>query len=307
MKRRQLLAATGLGVTSMMAGCLQEFRPARDEDDRGDTQERGSTPADDSPTPVPAGETVERDPTDGQLGGRRSPHAVFLTNPTKTERTVALAIEQGGETILDESFTVQPEGAAKVAISRFAAYTVEAAVDGSSESATETVERTQFDCNATSVQLELQADGTLSSSTLSTMMACGNVVTERVASGETVAHTVGTIEESDEMQGEHTISVSNPTDRTWTARVLLEDEEITRFDGLFTVEPDATADVRFDRNGSETIATRVLDTGASAAVDLEKKDIGACNVATTTVQLTDDGTLETSTESTDLGCQPDDA
>ncbi|ELZ13906.1 hypothetical protein C479_03636 [Halovivax asiaticus JCM 14624] len=307
MKRRQLLAATGLGVTSMTAGCLQEFGSARDEDDRGNTQERGSTPGDDSPTPVPAGETVERDPTDGQLGGRRSPHAVFLTNPTKTERTVALAIEQGGETILEESFTIRPEGTAKVAIGRLAAYTVEATVDGSDQTETTTVERAQFDCNATSVQLELQADGTLSSATLSTMMACGNVVTERVVSGETVEHTVGTIEESDEMQGEHTISVSNPTDQTWTARILLEDGEITRFDGLFTVEPAATADVHFDRNGSESIATRVLDADASATVDLEKADIGACNAATTTVSLTDEEALETSTIATDLGCHSDPA
>ncbi|MFC3956997.1 hypothetical protein [Halovivax cerinus] len=311
MKRRHVLAAAGLGATAATAGCLQRL----DATTPADTQPRGSTPDGDTPpsdaarsTRVPSGGTVERAPGDDTsgIGGRRSPHAVFLTNPTNTGRTVALVIVQGGKTLLDEAFAVEPEGTVAVEIRRLAAYTVEATVEGSGETETATVERAQFDCNATSVQLELQADSSLSSSTLSTLMACGNVVTDRVASGERVEHTVGTIEQSDELDGHHTVSVENPTARPLTARLLLGDGERTLFDGLFSVEPDATADVHFDRNGSDRIEARVLETDASATVDLEEAGLG-CTAARTTFELTEGGVLDTSTISTDLACHPNDA
>ncbi|WP_323171126.1 hypothetical protein [Natrialba sp. PRR66] len=320
MERRTVLASIGIGLTTAAAGCLSETDATADPGSESESNpESESTPENDdrslatqaesAPTTVESGATVDRRIGDETLAdsGLRKPVQVALTNRASETHTPALVIERDETTVLEESFELGADAAVHVSLSDLDEFTVRATLPDAEQAETVTVGRDQFDCNATTATIAVQDDGTLESSVISTLMACRGVVTATVERDETNSTTVGAMpgaSEQDAADAKHGVVVHNPTAQTWTTRILLEESSDPTFDGVYTLEPGATAEIELAESGEYDLDVTVLETDAT-----EHEQIGAtsfdCNTSTTQAELDAAGTVDLTTISTRMAC-PDD-
>lgn len=318
MERRTVLASIGIGMTTAAAGCLSETDATADPGSESESNPESTpendarslaTQAESAPTTVESGATADRLIGDETLAdsGLRKPVQVALTNRASETHTPALVIERNGTTVLEESFELGADAAVHVSLSDLDEFTVRATLPDAEQAETVTVGRDQFDCNATTATVAVQDDGTLESSVVSTLMACGGVVTTTVERDETNSTTVGAMpgaSEQESADARHGIVVHNPTAQAWTTHILLEESSDRTFDGVYTLEPGATAEIELAESGEYSLDVTVLETDAT-----EHEHIGAtyfdCNTSTTQAELDAAGTLELATISTQMAC-PDD-
>lgn len=321
MERRTVLTSIGIGLTIATAGCVSRAEQASDpgantENRYTDTEGTSDADATSAVTSVSDEDAEERTLGDGSLdeNGLRTPVQVTLTNEAAETREAQLVVRESEDTLFDESFELEADAAVHVSLTELGEYTVQTTLIDAATGAdgdTETTEMLdvgyeQFDCNSTTAAVGIHDDGSLTSSVRSTLMACQGVVTERVASDETASSTVGTEPSAtgdEQAPGDetHGFVVHNPTGQTWTARLLVEQSSDPAFDGVYTLEPDATAEVILVESGDYRLETVVIETETA-----ESEEIGPdsfdCNASTTQVELDSAGDLELTTISTQMAC-----
>ncbi|ELY94344.1 hypothetical protein C482_18587 [Natrialba chahannaoensis JCM 10990] len=325
MERRTVLASIGIGLGVTAAGCLSETDATPTEgsepnpDSEGGTSERATDPDEqplstknNSPTAVDPDTTVDRQLGDETLEstGLRKPVHLVLANRRSEEQTPTLVIERDETTVLEEAFELGADAAVHVAVTDLGEYTARVVLPETEtqpeRAETVSIGYEQFDCNQTTATLAV-TDEEITSHVASTLMACSGVVTATVDEGETSEATATAGLGSDETESGpgHTLVVHNPTDETRSTRVLIdtmaESAPAPLFDGVYTLESDATAAVDIPESDEYELTVTRLD---SDAVDRTQIDTGEfdCNSSTTHVELDAAGALESATMSTLMGC-----
>jgi predicted small lipoprotein YifL len=180
MKRRRFLAAVGVGLS--LAGCGS----------RGPTPD-ASTPTDSDPADADPESPATTDPagTDppegfalGETTGDVNPHGLSVRNDGQDTRTVDLRITDAdtNETLLNRSYTLGAEEAVSGKLRGPGTYEVRVAVP-----VVETEHQTTvayFDtCNEYGTTAIVDADGSITSETISTLIACQGPTTTSDQSG----------------------------------------------------------------------------------------------------------------------------
>lgn len=302
MDRRTLLTTLGGGAAAAIGGCLTRADTSDDpgnDSDLGDTGPGGGS--------IPAGDRDRRTVGDGSLGGDaiRRPHAVALANRTDESVEATFEIRTADESALDEELELGPDASLVVSLTELARYEVEATVPDVGAATTQTVGLEPFDCNGGQTTVALQPDGRLESRTVSTTMACLDVVTERVGAGESIERTIAEApagETNDDADDEHhSLGVENPTTQPWTVRVVLSESGEPRFDGVFALGADASVNLPIAQPGEYELQASVLETGASEQGSIDRA-LFDCNASTTNAAVTEDGDLRIRTISTMMAC-----
>ncbi|OIB56375.1 hypothetical protein [Natrialba sp. SSL1] len=327
MERRTVLASIGIGFGVTAAGCLSETDATPVEgsepnpNSEGGTSERASDPGEqplstqnDSPTAVDPDTTVDRQLGDETLEstGLRKPVQLVLANRRSEEQTPTLVVERDETTVLEEAFELGPDATVHVALTELGEYTARVVLPETEQQPERTesvsIGYEQFDCNQTTATLAV-TDEEITSHVASTLMACSGVVTATVDTGETSENEAtapaGFESDGTESGPGHALVVHNPTDETRPTRVLIdtaaESPSSPLFDGVYTLESDATAAVDIPESGEYELTVARLD---SDAVDRTQIDTGEfdCNSSTTRVELDAAGALESVTMSTRMAC-----
>ncbi|WP_193788386.1 hypothetical protein [Haloferax mucosum] len=311
MQRRQLLAAVGIGLTTAVAGCTSQASTGEGEDAELDTTTATGTETETEtapePTAVAAGETTTRTIGTGSLddSGMRKSHNVVLTNQTETSESASLTITQAGKTVLDERFELASKAAVAVPITDLGSYEVRATLTATDATETVTISLEQFTCNVTRTTIGVTADRALTSGSVSTLMACPGVVTERVPADGSTSKTLGDEPVlADTGKGTHTVLLRNPTDETWTARIQIRTVSAPQFDGLYTVESNGTVLLTLSEDGNYALDIGVIETGATATEEVGPKNF-ECNRSSTRGEITTDGGLDVATSATLMACETD--
>ncbi|MCF2164623.1 hypothetical protein [Halobacterium salinarum] len=290
MHRRPFLSRLCLGAVAATAGCLSR----RDDRDYSATSRTRSTGTDASPPPsadrtrVAAGDTARRTVGTGSLdaGGLRRPARIAFTNPTSEPHDGTLTISRRGERVLDEPVTLAADASLVASLTDLDAYTARVSGPTLRGEQTATLRPGGFTCNATSTAITVQDDATLSSTRVSTRMACPGVVTDDVAAGDTATETVGAAGAG----GDYALRLWNATAASWTTRLRVDTDSTPRFDGVYTLAPDSTAVVRLRDRRAYTASMRVLGTEATATARVTPADFD-CPSAATRVSIDAAGSL----------------
>lgn len=186
MQRRQFLVAVGAaGGVGVLAGCL---------DGTGDLS-TGSTddPNQSNRNGNESGSTdVDRkwlEDVEYEIGNRENvdfpdatlPHSVRVENASADETDVSILIsddehsrsdsgDDSDEVPFAADFSLEPDDDLTVVLNEPGTFDIR--VETADDSATETVDERQFDCNGSSTTFEIESDG-IEVSTVSTLLACG--------------------------------------------------------------------------------------------------------------------------------------
>lgn len=195
MKRRDLLAGVGTTGVLALAGCTAEGdAPADGDEDPTDTPDETPTDRDTTqPTQEPTTDDPDQiggDDDDGWNPGSESPvetavvgdetvafpennqpHAVRVWNAAEAEREFGLTVESEGDPVLERTVTTPADEWVLVRLAEPAAYSLRITVDGAA-AGTVAVERGLIDCNGSSTNVTVGPDATVTSRTVSTMLAC---------------------------------------------------------------------------------------------------------------------------------------
>lgn len=302
MERRALLTTLGIGAATAIGGFLSRAGAIDDPGNDSDPDDSGPTDG-----TVPSGRRDRRTVGDGSLGGDalRRPHAVALANRTAEPVDATVAIRTADDTAFEEQLELGSDASIVVSVTELARYEVEVTVPDDNAATTETIALESFDCNGGQTTFALQPDGRLESRTVSTTMACLDVVTERVGPGESIERTIGDEPSGDEHGGsddeQHSLGVENPTTQPWTVRTVLTESGEPRFDGVFVLGADASVNLPIAEPGDYELHASVLETGATAR---ESIDAGLfdCNASSTNATASETGGLRIRTISTMIAC-----
>lgn len=196
MRRRDLLAGVGTVGALALAGCTAEGdAPADEGEDPTDTPADGTPTGRDTTQPTeepttddpgrigddgngwnPGSETpvetaVVGDPETVAFPENNRPHAVRVWNDADAGRDLGLTLATAGETILERTVAVPADGWLSLRLAEPAAYELAIAVDGE-PAGTVAVRRGLIDCNGSSTNVTVGPDATVTSKTVSTMLAC---------------------------------------------------------------------------------------------------------------------------------------
>jgi len=324
MKRRSFLGTIGIGLATT-AGCIGNTDDgavgstgeasatggtASADDEATDTStgtdasdETATETATEQPpdgTPVASGEEYERRVGSGTLDetGLRRPHRIAVRNSTTTTRSVTLTIRRSGDDVFADQFALEPDAVVGVVLTDLDTYEVDATRPESEATESVTIGPDRFTCNVTQTSLTVETDGTLSSGSISTLMACPGVVTERIDTGATTTTAVNSATTSEDDRKDE-VTVENPTERQRTARILVRQDERVVFDGCYTLDAGATARLTLSQTEHYQIETTLLETGATETTTLD------CNSSSTRFVAQQDGTLTVSGMSTRMACLTD--
>ena len=186
MQRRQLLAAVGTaGGFGVLAGCLDETGELStgSTDDSNQTKRNGNEAGSDG---------IDRkwlEDVEYEIGDRENvdfpdvtrPHSIRVENATADETAVSMFIsvdERTRSASADDSdelpfaadFTLESDEDVTVVLLEPATFDLR--IETAHDSATETVNERQFDCNGSSTTFEIETDG-IDVITVSTFIACG--------------------------------------------------------------------------------------------------------------------------------------
>lgn len=187
MNRRKLLAAVGAGATGM-AGFFGEGAT-------GTGQETTTTQT----TTATAGEgftgidsSAERPFATISVGSRAGvenpdnnlPHAVRVWNDSDESRTIGVRLVRGdaatdGEPVVDRRVEFPADGYLAIRLLEPASYRLSVQPGGGGEAETIEIPRSQFDCNDSTTEVAVTADGQVKSETVTTEAECPPEVTDR--------------------------------------------------------------------------------------------------------------------------------
>lgn len=184
MNRRTLLQRTAaLVAAGATAGCLAGGSDGGSESTRT-TSTRTTTATSTTTTterPENAFETMQVGSRDGVLDPENNrAHAVRVTNAADEPRTIGVQVRaSGGNPLVEsDSWELPAQAWTHVDLLTPAEYTVVVSLDGE-EAGRVAVERSWFDCNASTTNVTVTADGDVESETISTTMGCGPSVRGR--------------------------------------------------------------------------------------------------------------------------------
>ncbi|ELZ32403.1 hypothetical protein C472_15764 [Halorubrum tebenquichense DSM 14210] len=106
---------------------------------------------------------------------------------------------------------------------------------------------------------------------------------------------------ADTGQFTHTFMLRNPSDETWTARMLVEADSTAQFDGLYAVEPESTVLLTLTESSTYTLSVDVLETEMTASEQITPENFD-CNQSSTRVEIDSEGELIMNTLSTLMAC-----
>ncbi len=185
MQRRQVLAALGSSTALAMAGCLAAG-PSSPDDGPTDT----TTTTNGSTTPGDAGkfnpgaddpfqilEVGSREHVD--FPENQGPHVTRVWNAADEQRTLTLTLDSENGPGLDRTLEFPADGWVKLVANEPADYTLVISEDGT-RAGELVISRSWFDCNDSWTNVVVSQGGELSSSTLSTELACpGPAIADR--------------------------------------------------------------------------------------------------------------------------------
>lgn len=289
LKRRAFLGAVGTGITTV--GTIQATTTTRPSKK---TREIGET-----------GGSKDVTIGDGTLSedGRRRPHEVMLTNPTQDSWTTHLSIcRPDGSVALDETYTLEPEETVAVSLTTPLRYSATTRIPETDASKTVDIALEWFDCNFSSTSFGIRSNGQLTAATQSTLMACPSLETARVAATEQRSLSLGDGSLTDKSDRKpHGVTLHNPTDQTWTARLEIANENDVLLDGLYTLEPSSTVAVTLTDSGHYHGTASIPTTGTSETFTIEPSRFD-CNPSSTSITIQPDSDLKTTLISTKMAC-----
>ncbi|WP_018258812.1 hypothetical protein [Halomicrobium katesii] len=299
MERRAFLTTIGVGLTAA-GGCLspgsadsQATDPSTDT-----TQSTGRDRFEGAL--VETGETVERTVGTGTLKerGRRRPHRVAITNSTDERKRVTVSLERSGTTVLAEAFTLRSAATVEIALTELGRYALTVTVPAADATETISLGPDHFTCNVTKTSIGIQDDGSLDVLSTSTRMACPGVVTEEVSADAVASRPLGADSSDDDREETtHGVSLRNESDRTWTARLLVDSDAGPLFDGVYTVAPGGRVRLTLAERGTYSVSFDVLETGETATEAVPSSSFD-CNKSSTRATIDADGELSVSTMTT---------
>lgn len=171
MKRRGLLRSVGVAATlGAIAGCTSADGPGGSST---------KTPREDQGTTTPGADEGPVVATQ-RIGSRGAvafpdatrPHGLFVRNMATTTREVRLHLTDETETVrLSETYTLPADGRVEMRLLEPSSYTLSVGLDGESLG-TVTIPDRLFDCNESRTTVDVGPDGSLDSTTASTLVAC---------------------------------------------------------------------------------------------------------------------------------------
>ncbi|MDB2253280.1 hypothetical protein PM033_16205 [Halorubrum ezzemoulense] len=310
MKRRTFLASTGIGLATATAGCTSQATWSRARETGSDTttttSEGGQTETKQTPeqTLIEAGDTAERTIGTGSLEerGLRKTHHVTFGNPTEEPHQGTITVSKADETVFEESVEFEANASIAASLTDLNTYTARMTLPELDATEQVTIDPSQFSCNVTRTTVSIQDDDTLDSMSISTRMACPGVVTETAPADGLASHTLGDDPiPADTGKHSHTLMLRNPSDETWTTQILVENESIVQFDGVYTVEPESTVLIILSESGTYSLWMSVLET---EAIETEQVTPGNfdCNESSTRAEINAVGELTANTVSTLMAC-----
>ena len=309
MKRRTFLASVGIGLATVAAGCTSQasssVAPKTDSETTTATSE-GQTDTEQTPeqTLIEAGESAERAIGAASLEerGLRTPHHVAFGNSTEESHQGTITVSTADETVFEESVELEANASIVVSLTDLDTYTIRVTVPELDATEQVTIEPGQFTCNVTRTTVSIQEDNTLDSMSVSTLMACPGVITETAPTDELATHTLGDDPiPADTGKFTHTLMLRNPSDETWTTRILVENDSKAQFDGVYTVEPEGSVLITLSESGTYTLSMSVLETEAMVTEQVTPENFD-CNESSTRVAIDDAGELTANTVSTLMAC-----
>jgi len=309
MERRTFLASAGIGLVTATAGCTSQATPSGSPE----TDEETTTPGSEGTqtgteqteqTLIEAGDTAERRIGTASLEerGLRNAHHVAFGNPTAESHQGTMTITTGGETVFEESVELEANASIVASLTDLDAYTARVAVPELDVAEEVTIEPHQFTCNVTKTTVSIQEDNTLDSRSVSTRMACPGVVTETAPADGLASYTLGDDPiPADTGKFSHTLLLRNPSDETWTTRILVENDSTAQFDGVYTVEPEGTVLITLSERGTYTLSMAVVETETTVTEQVTPANFD-CNESSTRAEIIATGELTTNTVSTLMAC-----
>jgi hypothetical protein len=308
MKRRTFLASTGIGLTTAVAGCTTQAgssdSPPTDSETPTSEDTQTNTEQQTERTHVAADGTVERTIGAESLDerGLRTPHHVAFGNPTAESHQGTVTVSTADEAVFKESVELEPNASIVASLTDLDTYTARVSVPELDATEKITVEPSQFTCKVTKTTISVQDDGTLDSLGISTRMACQGVVSDHVAARESASETLGDDPiPADTGKGSHTLMLRNPSEETWTTRILVEKDSTAHFDAVYTVEPEGTVLITLSEPDTYSLSVGVLETETTVTEQVTPENFD-CNRSSTRAEIDDTGDLTASTVSTLMAC-----
>lgn len=309
MNRRTFLGVGGIGLTAI-AGCLSQANP--DDQVQDDPSGESTDDPNHDATPTNKTERVSSDETTnitlgkGMLSedGARTPYRIIISNSTNEMWTSTFVVRDPDKSVhLDKTYELEPGSRVAILLTDPLRYTTEVAIPESGSSTTIDVDLEQYDCNSSSANITILSDGELESNTISTMMACQNLQTERVSADDDLSVSLGDGSLTDETDRKpHDVMMSNLTDNAVTSRLILMRDEQILLDGLYTLEPEAKVTVTLTKLGQYQAISSVPLKDNSKTVVI-KPDQFDCNNSSTNATIQSGGSLDIKSVSTRMACQ----
>ncbi|QGN06981.1 hypothetical protein Hrd1104_06515 [Halorhabdus sp. CBA1104] len=123
---------------------------------------------------VPAESTVSKTfgDEDPPAAGGDAAHNVVVGNPTGEAWTVRVILASETAPQLDGIYTIEPDGETRLTLTESGTYDIDVRVLETGTTETIRLTAADFDCNVSTTQVEVDADGHLEKTTVSTLMAC---------------------------------------------------------------------------------------------------------------------------------------
>lgn len=178
MRRRTVLAGVGMafGVPVGHTALAGDTLPLQPSTSNSESEERPAGREIMNSDPEKVAETIEFGTPNDDDSVR--PYRFVVWNDSSSERTVRVRATTGdGSTVLDEQRAVPADKAVEFVFHEPDDYSVVVELPETGASATATVQKEQFDCNAFATNVRLKEDGTFESETVTTWLDCGSEVT----------------------------------------------------------------------------------------------------------------------------------
>jgi hypothetical protein len=310
MKRRTFLASAGIGLATAAAGCTTQAPAsgASEEDSETTTptpeSRQTATEQTSERTLIETGATAERTIGTASLEerGLRETHHVAFRNPTEESHQGTITVSKASGVVFEESVELEANASIVVSLTDLGTYTTRVTVPDIGSTEEVTIDPSQFTCNVTRTTVSIREDSTLDSVSVSTRMACPGVVTGTVPANERMSYTLGNGSvPADTGESNHALVLQNPSNETWTARILVENDSVVQFDGLYTVESEGTVLITFSESGTYTLSMSVLETEAMETEQVTPEYFN-CNESSTRAEIDAAGELTVNTVSTLMAC-----
>ncbi len=304
MKRRTLLGVIGLSI-GPITGCLSQVESSEKTSSKSSVTNQPSSPTETTTSGrehVPEDESIRKSLGNGMLtdGESRKPHGIVLTNSTADIQTSRLTIRKPDNSVVhNKIYELGPEAEIVVSLTDPLRYSITANLYGADVSETIEIALERFDCNSSSATFDIVADNRIEVRGITTAMLCAVLQSEYINAGKEHSQSLGEGSSPNIGWKPHHVTITNPTDDTWTVRLLIERNGTILLDGIYTLESKATAEVTLTERGDYQGTVSVPISGTTEIFEPDSFD---CNGASTNATIASDGKLDVEMITTDIDC-----